>query len=99
MLFFLVQVEELKSRLTEAENHTTGTDIKTNHSHSNGSNGVNGSPPALPVKPTQRVEIRKTENVGTQKKGPAPTTGVIVRFKFRSVLFLRFVFDDDDDDV
>ncbi|XP_047426850.1 caspase recruitment domain-containing protein 11 isoform X2 [Mugil cephalus] len=70
----LRQVEELKSRLTEAENQTTGTEIKTNHSPSI---RVNGSPPPLPEKPTQRIEVQKTENTGTQRRGPVPTTGVI----------------------
>ncbi|KAM9346537.1 caspase recruitment domain-containing protein 10 [Symphorus nematophorus] len=73
----LRQVEELRSRLTEAEKlNTTGNTMpaKINSLHSN---GVNGPPPALPEKPLHRTELYKAENKGLQMKDSVPVTGVI----------------------
>ncbi|TDH02630.1 hypothetical protein EPR50_G00154450 [Perca flavescens] len=75
----LRQVEELKSRLTEAEKHTidtSGNNVPAKRI-SLLSNGVKGSPPALPEKPQRRTEVQKEENTGTQMKDSGPTTGVI----------------------
>ncbi|XP_039681614.1 LOW QUALITY PROTEIN: caspase recruitment domain-containing protein 10 [Perca fluviatilis] len=75
----LRQVEELKSRLTEAEKHTVDTSGNNIPAKRNSllSNGVKGSPPALPEKPQRRTEVQKEENTGTQMKDSGPTTGVI----------------------
>lgn len=76
LCLFAIQVEELKSRLTEAQEHTSPGN--TTPAKSNGllSNGVNGSPPALPEKP----QVQKAENAGNQMRNSVPATGVIVCF-------------------
>ncbi|XP_008294593.1 caspase recruitment domain-containing protein 10 [Stegastes partitus] len=51
----LRQVEELKSRLSEAEKNTTDA-AETTKTNSTRSIGVNGSPPALPQKPLRFTE-------------------------------------------
>ncbi|XP_062263698.1 caspase recruitment domain-containing protein 10 isoform X2 [Platichthys flesus] len=70
----LRQVEELKSRLTEAENQTLGAVENSSPVKRNSviSNGVNGSLPVLPEKPPHRA--LSTE---THMKDSAPGTGVI----------------------
>ncbi|XP_041813022.1 caspase recruitment domain-containing protein 10 isoform X2 [Chelmon rostratus] len=73
----LRQIEELRSRLTEAEKHDapgTHTPAKRN---SLLSNGVNGSPPALPEEPLQPPEVQKAENKGTHMRDSVPANGVI----------------------
>lgn len=44
------------------------------------SNGINGSPPALPEKPAHCLEVQKDEDKGAQMRDPVPATGVIVCF-------------------
>eukprot|EP00064_Thunnus_orientalis_P013628 superscaffoldBa00002250_g13667 len=75
----LTQVEELKSRLTEAEKQTIDSPGNTTPARRNSllSNGGHGPPPALPEKPLHRIEIQKAESTGTQMKDSVPTTGVI----------------------
>ncbi|XP_018523188.1 caspase recruitment domain-containing protein 10 [Lates calcarifer] len=75
----LRQVEELKSRLTEADKQTVGAPENTTPAKRNSllSNGVNGSPPALPEKPLQRTEVQKARSTETQMRNPVPATGVI----------------------
>lgn len=80
LCFFSIQIEELRSRLTEAEKHDapgTHTPAKRN---SLLSNGVNGSPPALPEEPLQPPEVQKAENKGTHMRDSVPANGVIVCF-------------------
>ena len=79
---FSVQVEELKSRLTEAEKQTINTPANPSPAKRNSllSNGVNGSPPALPEKPLHRTEVQKAENTGAQMRDSGPATGVKVCF-------------------
>ncbi|KAI4822687.1 hypothetical protein KUCAC02_008219 [Chaenocephalus aceratus] len=72
----LGQVEELKSRLTEAENQTTDPPGNNTLSKINSFNGLNGSPPALPEKPLHRIEVQKSENKETRMRGSVPATGV-----------------------
>ncbi|XP_070779383.1 caspase recruitment domain-containing protein 10 isoform X2 [Enoplosus armatus] len=69
----LRQVEELRSRLTEEEKQTIDTAGNTTPAKSNSllSNGVNGSPPALPEKPLLRTEVQKAENTRTQMRDSA----------------------------
>lgn len=66
--------------MTEPEKQTIDTPGHTTPAKRNSllSNGVNGSPPALPEKPLHRTEVQKTENTGTQIKDSVPATGVIV---------------------
>ncbi|XP_074511564.1 caspase recruitment domain-containing protein 10 isoform X1 [Sebastes fasciatus] len=75
----LRQVEELKSRLTEADKQTMDTPGNTTPAKRNNllSIGVNGSPPALPEKPLHRTEVQRTENTGTQMRDTVPATGAI----------------------
>ncbi|XP_060946543.1 caspase recruitment domain-containing protein 10 isoform X3 [Limanda limanda] len=70
----LRQVEELKSRLTEAENQTLGAVENSSPVKINCllSNGVNGSPPVLPEKPPHRAPSAETHT-----KDSAPANGVI----------------------
>ncbi|KAM4530874.1 caspase recruitment domain-containing protein 10 isoform 2-T2 [Odontesthes bonariensis] len=72
----LRQVEELKSRLTEADKQTTDTPAKTK-TNTSVCNGINGSPPALPQKPLRRIEVQKADRTGTQTRNSVPSTGVI----------------------
>ncbi|XP_072224856.1 caspase recruitment domain-containing protein 10 isoform X2 [Leuresthes tenuis] len=72
----LRQVEELKSRLTEADKQTTDTPEKTKTNNSV-CNGINGSPPALPEKPLHRIEVQKTDRTGAQRMNLVPSNGVI----------------------
>ncbi|XP_070836737.1 caspase recruitment domain-containing protein 10 [Chaetodon trifascialis] len=73
----LRQVEELRSRLTEADNLDTPGNNMPAKRNSLLSNGVNGSPPALLEKPLQHAEVQKAENKGTQVRDTVPATGVI----------------------
>ncbi|XP_036943840.1 caspase recruitment domain-containing protein 10 isoform X1 [Acanthopagrus latus] len=73
----LTQVEELRSRLTEAEKLNTPGNITPVKRNSLLSNGVNGSPPALPEKPLHRTDVEKAEKKATQKRDSVPATGVI----------------------
>ncbi|KAF3846756.1 hypothetical protein F7725_003834 [Dissostichus mawsoni] len=74
----LGQVEELKSRLREAENQTIDPPGNNTLSKRNSLlfNGLNGSPPALPEKPLHRIEVQKSENKETRMRGSVPATGV-----------------------
>lgn len=82
LYLFCTQVEELRSRLTREEKLDTPGDRPTLPAKRNSllSNGVNGSPPALPEKPPHRLEVQKDEDKGTQMRDPVPATGVIVCF-------------------
>ncbi|XP_077476186.1 caspase recruitment domain-containing protein 10 isoform X2 [Stigmatopora argus] len=76
----LNQVQDLKSRLTEAEHQTMKPEIsqiQTNTKKCLLTTGGLGSPPALPAKPSYCIEVPKTGNMGTPMKNPIPTTGVI----------------------
>lgn len=73
-----MQVEELRSRLTEAEKLNTPGNITPVKRNTSLSNGVNGSPPALPEKPLCRTDVEKPEKKVTQKRDSVPATGVIV---------------------
>ncbi|XP_013885198.1 caspase recruitment domain-containing protein 11 [Austrofundulus limnaeus] len=68
----LRQVEELKSRLTEADKQTDPLEIfRTTSLHTN---GTSRSLPALPEKPLQQSKVQKTEK--TPIKSLDPSTGV-----------------------
>lgn len=86
-----IQVEELKSRLAETEKQTDGAPENTTAAKENRwlSNGVNGSPPALPEKPLRHAEVQKAESTETQKRDSVPATGVIVGFYFHNIYHLR----------
>ncbi|XP_040917755.1 caspase recruitment domain-containing protein 11 [Toxotes jaculatrix] len=75
----LRQVEELKSRLTEAEQQTVGAAENTTPAKRNSllSNGINGSPPSSPETPLQHTEVQKAESTETQMRDSVPATGVI----------------------
>ncbi|XP_054615839.1 caspase recruitment domain-containing protein 11 isoform X1 [Dunckerocampus dactyliophorus] len=75
----LKQVEELKSRLTEAETQTVNAEgsLTPNKKSSLLSTGGHGCPPALPEKPPYRIEDLKRENKGAQMRDPIPSSGVI----------------------
>ncbi|XP_023144470.2 caspase recruitment domain-containing protein 11 [Amphiprion ocellaris] len=72
----LRQVEELQSRLIETEKKTTDPP-ETTKTNTLRTNGVNGSPPALPQKPPHCTEVEKAENTAPQMRNSVPTTGVI----------------------
>ncbi len=76
---FSPQIEELRSRLTEAEKLNAPEISTPAKRNSLLSNGVNGSPPALPKKPLHRTDFQRAENKGTQITDSVPATGVIVR--------------------
>ncbi|XP_061158829.1 caspase recruitment domain-containing protein 11 isoform X1 [Syngnathus typhle] len=74
----LKQVEELKSRLTETEHQIAnpeGNPIQPKKSLL--SKGGPGCPPALPEKPSYRIDVPKPQNAGSQMKDPVSDTGVI----------------------
>ncbi|XP_035510296.1 caspase recruitment domain-containing protein 10 [Morone saxatilis] len=73
----LRQVEELRARLTEGEKLDTTENTTPAKRNSLSSNGVNGSPPALPEKPLHCAEVQKAGNKGTQMRESVPSTGVI----------------------
>ncbi|XP_049418010.1 caspase recruitment domain-containing protein 10 isoform X1 [Epinephelus fuscoguttatus] len=75
----LRQVEELKSRLAEAENKEVVTQGNSTPAKCNSllSNGVHGSPPPLPEKPLHRIDIQKAENTTAQMRGSGPASGAI----------------------
>ncbi|XP_078017215.1 caspase recruitment domain-containing protein 10 isoform X2 [Epinephelus lanceolatus] len=75
----LRQVEELKSRLAEAENKEVVTPGNSTPAKCNSllSNGVHGSPPPLPEKPLHRIDIQKAENTTAQMRGSGPASGAI----------------------
>lgn len=77
---FCTQVEELRSRLTKEENLDTPGNTTPAKRNTVLSNGVNGSPPALPEKPLCRLEVLKDEDKGTPVRDTLPATGVIVCF-------------------
>lgn len=66
-------MEDLRSRLAGAEKVDGPEPPPTTKRNSLLSNGVIGSPPALPEKPRNRIVVRKDET-----KVPVPSTGVIV---------------------
>uniref|UniRef100_UPI0037E872C9 caspase recruitment domain-containing protein 10 n=1 Tax=Semicossyphus pulcher TaxID=241346 RepID=UPI0037E872C9 len=66
----LTQVEDLRCRLTAADKLDTPGNITPAKRNGLISNGVNGSPPALPEKP-QRIEGQKAERKGTQMRDSA----------------------------
>ncbi|XP_029365059.1 caspase recruitment domain-containing protein 10 isoform X2 [Echeneis naucrates] len=72
----LRQVEELKSRLTEAEEQTVNPSEKTMLARRTSllPTGVNGS--ALLIKPPQHAEFQKTVSTETLMRGSFPATGV-----------------------
>ncbi|TMS15107.1 Caspase recruitment domain-containing protein 10 [Larimichthys crocea] len=72
----LSQVEELRSRLMEAEKFNTSGNTTSVKRNSLISNGANGCPPALPEKLSHYTEVKK-ENKGTQMTDSAPASGVI----------------------
>lgn len=74
------QVEELKSRLTEAEKQTVGAVDSTRPVKRNSllSNGLSVS---APEKPLHHSDYQKAESAETQMSGsPVPAPGVIVCF-------------------
>ncbi|XP_029293657.1 caspase recruitment domain-containing protein 10 [Cottoperca gobio] len=75
----LVQAEDLKSRLKEADKQTIDTPGNTTLAKRNSllSNGVNGAPPALPEKPRHRTEVGKAEDTETKMRDSVCATGVI----------------------
>ncbi|KAE8282919.1 Caspase recruitment domain-containing protein 11 CARD-containing MAGUK protein 1 [Larimichthys crocea] len=72
----LSQVEELRSRLMEAEKFNTSGNTTSVKRNSLISNGANGCPPALPEKLSHYTEVKK-ENKGTQMTDSVPASGVI----------------------
>lgn len=80
LCLFSIQVEELRSRLTEEEKQTMDTSGPTMPAKCVLSDEINGSSPALPEKPLHSIEVRKHENTGTQMSDTVPATGVIVCF-------------------
>lgn len=70
--FFSMQVEELRSRLAGAEKPDSQDHSPATKRNSLLSNGVSGSPPALPKKPLHHIEVQK------DKRESVPTNGVIV---------------------
>ncbi|XP_034395595.1 caspase recruitment domain-containing protein 10 [Cyclopterus lumpus] len=72
----LRQVEELRSRLTAADQQAINPSGSTTPAKRNSLllNGTNGSPPALPEKPLHHTEVHKAENTGSQTRN---STGVI----------------------
>ncbi|XP_076021198.1 caspase recruitment domain-containing protein 10 isoform X2 [Genypterus blacodes] len=75
----LRQVEELKSRLTEAETQTIrdpATALPAKRS-SFISSGVSGPPPPLPAKPLHHTELQNTGNAAPHMRNSTPTSGVI----------------------
>ncbi|MEQ2251428.1 hypothetical protein ILYODFUR_010850 [Ilyodon furcidens] len=72
------QVEELRSRLTEADKKTENADIpETNRTNNDLYNGINGSSSALPEKPPQLTDAQKPERKEVQMRNSDPSTGVI----------------------
>lgn len=69
-------MEELRSRLAES------LDVQENTASSkNGSlhpNSINGSPPALPEKPSHRAEVQRDVDKGAQSCESNASNGVIV---------------------
>ncbi|KAF7220732.1 caspase recruitment domain-containing protein 11 [Nothobranchius furzeri] len=72
----LRQVEELKTRLTEADKKQSDT-TKIYKSNSLRSKAVNGSPPAVMEELLQRAEVQKAESPKTPTNSSDPSTGVI----------------------
>ncbi|XP_056262532.1 caspase recruitment domain-containing protein 10 isoform X2 [Pseudoliparis swirei] len=75
----LRQVEELRSRLTEADQQAVDPPGSTAPAKRNSLllRGTNGSPPALPEKQLRRTEVHRAENTGSQTRNLVPSTGVI----------------------
>lgn len=69
----LLKVEELRSRLAGAEKVDEPEPPPATKRNSLLSNGVIGSPPALPEKPRNHIRVQKDEI-----KESVPSTGVIV---------------------
>lgn len=80
LCLFSIQVEELRSRLMEAEKFNTSGNTTSVKRNSLISNGANGCPPALPEKLSHYTEVKK-ENKGTQMTDSVPASGVIVCFQ------------------
>lgn len=79
MYSFCLQVQELKSRLIEADKRTEnpgGPEINT----TNGalSNGINGSAPERQEEPPHLTDAQKAERKAVQTRNSDPSTGVIV---------------------
>lgn len=70
-------MEELRSRLTGPEKPNTPTNTPTK-SDSLRPNGINGSPPALPEKPSHCVEVQSHVGKGTERRESNVSHGVIV---------------------
>lgn len=74
-----MQVEELKSRLTEADKKTEKVDgPELTRTKSNLSNGINGSAPGLPEKPPHLTDAQTAEKKGATIRNSDASTGVIV---------------------
>ncbi|KAF7649716.1 hypothetical protein LDENG_00137090 [Lucifuga dentata] len=74
----LRQVDELKSRLEEADRQTVGAPANATSGKRNSlvSSGVNGSPPPLPEKPLHNIDLQKAGNTGAQLTNSVPGSGV-----------------------
>ncbi|XP_069005607.1 caspase recruitment domain-containing protein 10 [Embiotoca jacksoni] len=72
----LRQVEDLKTRLMEAEKEADDTPENTKINHLL-SNRVDSSPPALVENQPLQAEVQKSEKTGSQIRDSVPTTGVI----------------------
>lgn len=71
-------MEELRSRLTGAEKLDTQENAAPTKSESMRPNGISGPPPALPEKPSHRVEAQRDMDKGTQRSQSNVSNGVIV---------------------
>lgn len=76
-------MEELKSRLTEAETNTIQD--PSSAVPAKRCCGVKGPPPPLPAKPPHHTEVQDTENAPHHMRNSTPTSGVIVGFYFLSL--------------
>lgn len=74
----LRQVEELKSRLTEADKRTEKADgPEITRTNGGLSNGINGSAPALPEKPPHLTDTQTAAKRGATIRNSDPSNGVI----------------------
>ncbi|PWA15529.1 hypothetical protein CCH79_00014785 [Gambusia affinis] len=71
----LRQVEELKSKLIEADKRTEKPEI--NPTNGSLSNGINGSAPEQQEEPPHLTDAQKAERKGVQTRNSDPSTGVI----------------------
>ncbi|KAM8844439.1 caspase recruitment domain-containing protein 10 isoform 2-T3 [Spinachia spinachia] len=75
----LGQVDELRSRLTKAEQHAIEPAGNTTPAKRNSllSNGKKGFPLALPKNPLHLTEVHKAESTGSQMRNSVPASGAI----------------------